>query len=146
MWSKFPDICLIVEENSRKTSTRNWPDQGSNPGLLGERQQCYPEIIAVINIKINKKEKQTIWVIAHYDMTFAPKFVICFPNSHEFLTFFNVILWNPAWQIFLIRHYRHHSASVWTTKSCMFFFRRRRWWQRWGHVARPMLMVQSLHL
>ena len=38
----FLDICLTIEENSRKNVKKeNWPDRESNLGSLGERQSCY---------------------------------------------------------------------------------------------------------
>ena len=43
----FPIICLTVEENP---NWGNWPDQGSNPGQLGERQRCYPSTTAVVDM------------------------------------------------------------------------------------------------
>ena len=38
MEPKFPDIYLTVEENPEKPNQENWPDRGSNPSPLGERQ------------------------------------------------------------------------------------------------------------
>ena len=40
----FPDICHSVEEKSQK----NWSNRGTNPGSLGERQQCYSLTTAVV--------------------------------------------------------------------------------------------------
>ena len=45
----FPNICLTVEEKHRKSPNQeNWPDRGSNPRPLGERQRCYPLTTAVV--------------------------------------------------------------------------------------------------
>ena len=45
----FPDICLTVEEKPRKEpQSGNWPDRGSNPGPLCERQRRYLKTIAVV--------------------------------------------------------------------------------------------------
>ena len=42
----FPSFVLQL----RKTPNQeNWPERGSNPGPLGERQRCYPSTTAVVN-------------------------------------------------------------------------------------------------
>ena len=45
----FSDICVTVEEKLWKNlNQEKWLDRGSNPGLLGERQRCYPWTTAVV--------------------------------------------------------------------------------------------------
>ena len=38
----FPDMSYGWGKNPEKLNQENWPDRGSNPGPLGERQRSYP--------------------------------------------------------------------------------------------------------
>ena len=50
----FPDICLTDEEKPRgkNLNQENRPGRGSNPGLIGERQRCYPLTTTVISLLV----------------------------------------------------------------------------------------------
>ena len=51
---RFPDICLTVEKKPQKNiHQENWPNWGSNPGPLSERQRCYPLTTAVVFSYVN---------------------------------------------------------------------------------------------
>ena len=45
----FPNICLTIEENPQK----NWPNQESNLGPLGERQRYYSSTTALVSFSFN---------------------------------------------------------------------------------------------
>ena len=48
---RFPESCLTVEKKNRKNlNQENWPDHGSNPSPLGEKQRRYPSTIPVVNV------------------------------------------------------------------------------------------------
>ena len=51
LWSKFSwHLSYGWGKNPRKNlNQENWPDRGSNPGALGERQRCYPLTTAVVS-------------------------------------------------------------------------------------------------
>ena len=64
---RFPDIRLIVEEKPRKNlNQENWPDRGSNPVPLGERQRRYPSTTAVA--LLGQKEIRPSRLFDHFEL------------------------------------------------------------------------------
>ena len=48
----FPTFVLVEENTQKNLNQENWPERGSNPGPLGERQWCYPSTTAVVSLVV----------------------------------------------------------------------------------------------
>ena len=94
----FPNICITVEEKSWKNlNQENWPDQGSNPGLLGEKQRCYPSTKVVVG-----------------GIVVSLKTLLC-RYSFELLSFIVIPLtWIPGWWVY--NHTLCRTCTQWDSR------------------------------